>query len=323
MYVKIFLEKIKMNFFLELIILKTMLLFSFIKFFKLAKMFSITISSYYNLFLEWVYQNFELTGDLRYKLEHYNSESFDPYSYYVISLRSKALLKFLLDKKNNLGDPLTINQKIKEFEQHNEILKRVSLKLHEKFNPSTVYSFNDQFHLIFNKDCSVNKRSGDLNVNKNLTTITSFLSVCLTKELLNQGIDLDFTYSAKWMRFNNHVEAFSYLKFRQDECRDLNMEYFISYKSNDSPFNMGPEPVGYMLYGNLLKELGRENLFEIVLQNFMNSDNKSHYAIIDSHNKNNKRKRSRSENNLEYKEKTKIFLNMDLNENDDNCKVLV
>jgi hypothetical protein len=180
-------------------------------------------------------QNETLKDRMRFKVEHYNSGQFDKNQLYVISVKSKKLLEFLNEKTE------TYFSKLREFEEHNKILQRVCELAYKRFNPKMIYTFNDEFHFVFDERDTKHPLY-NCNINKKLTTITSFLTHHLTKELTDQGIDLELVMSAKWVSFNFEFEALNYLIFRQNHCTNNNIRLLYEY-FDSGYFNLSLEEI--------------------------------------------------------------------------------
>lgn len=181
------------------------------------------------LFFDTLLQNygfetipFTLKERMQEYLTTYNSKCFNPYNTHVISLKSKKILKFLNFKN-------TFIQKINEFKIHNEILVCISKKLYKEFNPTLIYCFNDEIHLVF-ADCE-KEESYNGNINKKLSCISTFASVLFTKEFLKQEIDLDFCIIPKYVEFKKDVqyELLNYIIWRQNDCLRNNLTTLYSY----------------------------------------------------------------------------------------------
>jgi hypothetical protein len=171
-------------------------------------------------------QNETLKDRMRFKVEHYNSGMFDKNQMYVISVKSKKLLEFLNEKT------LTYFQKLREFEEHNKILQKVCRLAYKRFNPKMIYSFNDEFHFVFDERYEKHPLY-NCNINKKLTSITSFLTHHLTNELSSQGIELELVMSAKWVNLNFDFETLNFLIFRQNHCLNNNIRLLYHYFNPD------------------------------------------------------------------------------------------
>jgi len=188
----------------------------------LDKIFNIINYLYFLLQFNYDNNNDNIDTRMRFMLEKCNSGNFNNDQMYIISVRSKSLAKFLNEKSPSF----TI--KLKELEEHNIILDKICTKLFIKFSPILIYTFNDEFLLIF--DHSKNK----VNINKQLTSITSYITRLLTIELsksLNDDIysHLDFTLSAKWISFSDNNDAFKFILSRQKRCTLLNLNLLYNY----------------------------------------------------------------------------------------------
>jgi hypothetical protein len=158
-----------------------------------------------------------LDNKMRLMLEKCNSGNFSNDQMYIISVRSKSLAKFLNEKSPSFG------QKLREFEEHNIILNKICKSLFKKFAPMMIYAFNDEFLLVFNRS------KIKVNINKRLTSITSYITQLLTIEMINQDINLDLVLSAKWISFINNFDVLNYIVSRQSRCTLLNLNLLHCY----------------------------------------------------------------------------------------------
>lgn len=158
-------------------------------------------------------------------LHRYNNLNIHPYKCHIITLKSKQLLSYV-NTLSNLDDKITF------LESYNTMLNNVCKKLYIRFNPQMIYSFNDEIHLVFYYKETNNIYNG--NIHKLLTTFTSYTSICMLKELLNNSININFEYYAKIVEFNEDYETLNYLIWRQFDCkRNIMTLLYKCLKYND------------------------------------------------------------------------------------------
>lgn len=140
-----------------------------------------------------------------------NDEKWHYYKPHIVTLKSKQLLRFL-------NTVIPIEEKFKALDFFNDILISVCNKLQKRFNPTLIYTFHDEIHLVFNYNDDGNCLY-DGKKNRILTTITSYTSVEMTKELLKCHVDISFEYNAKLIEFHKDYETLNYLIYRQVDCK--------------------------------------------------------------------------------------------------------
>jgi len=156
-------------------------------------------------------------NSLRTRMKHYLSR-YNSYCHYykphIISLKSKKLLFFV----NHLT---SFEEKLEILKDHNQMLVDVCSKLYERFDPHMIYTFNNEIHLVFyyNDD-------GDVlyygNVNKLMTSIVSYSSICMEKALSRKGVNIDFLFEGEFVEFDKDYETLNYLIWRQLDCKRNN-----------------------------------------------------------------------------------------------------
>lgn len=197
-------------------------------------------------------------------LKQFNSKEFNLYQPYIVSLKSKEILEFI-----NFPDK-SIRDKIHLWKNYNEILLNVSKACYNRFNPSMIYAFNDEIHMVFyNTSDYPDLYNG--NITKTLTTMSSFATYIFTKEFIKYNIDFNFTIGAKYVEFYPEYETLNYLVWRQLDCKRNNIitlyRYFnsdVTYKSLDdvtqslfhalSDLNITHKDLEFLIYGNVLKK---------------------------------------------------------------------
>jgi tRNA(His) 5'-end guanylyltransferase len=197
-------------------------------------------------------------------VKEYNSDTFNVYKPYIISLKSKQILEYLNCEKSSIHESIGV------FNEYNKILLKVSKECYNKFNPSMIYTFNDEIHMVFYNILDY----ADLyngNINKTITIITSFATRVFTKEFMNSELDFDFTIGAKYVEFENNYEVLNYLIWRQLDCKRNNIITLYRYNNLDVK-NMSLEDIrelllkylqdinidylelNYLIYGNIIKK---------------------------------------------------------------------
>lgn len=196
-----------------------------------------------------------LNQRMRELLFKYNNGTFDNSKPYIISLKSKKILEYV----NNINN--SINEKVDSWYEYNKLLVDISKQCYVRFNPSLIYTFNDEIHLVFYNDN--NTYLG--NINKTLTTIVSFVTYLFAKESSYS----DFTFYGKYIQFDTTYETLNYLIWRQNDCKRNNIitlyKYFdencnelsllnIINKLDNLEFDITNETLYPILYGNILKK---------------------------------------------------------------------
>lgn len=197
-------------------------------------------------------------------LNKHNNKNFSGYKPYIISLKSKEILEYLNFPYNS------ITEKISQFKNYNDILLNVSKNCYNRFNPYMIYTFNDEIHMVFyNTSDYPDLYNG--NINKTLTTMSSYVARLFTKEFIKTGLDFDFTIHAKYAEFDKEYETLNYLVWRQNDCKRNNIitlyKYFtkdITYTCLDditqrlfhdlSDINITYKDLEFLIHGNILKK---------------------------------------------------------------------
>lgn len=190
-------------------------------------------------------------------LDKYNGKKFDDYKPYIISLKSKEILEYLNFPKEN------INMQLDTWRQYNSLLQEVVRSSYNRFNPTMMYAFNDEIHFVFyNITDYTDVYNG--NVNRLMTTITSFVSRVFTKEFMKNDIDFEFTFHAKYIQFNLEYETLNYLVWRQLDCKRNNTITLFKYFNNNTTY-MTLEDVTQNLCHNLKdNNINYTDLYDII-----------------------------------------------------------
>ena len=218
--------------------------------------------------LEYIKSNitnrYSLKTRMQELLKDFNDKDFNSYQPYVVSLKSKEILEYLNFQSVSLQD------KINGWKTYNDILLNVSKECYNRFNPSMIYTFNDEIHMFFyNTSDYPNLYNG--NIHKSLTTMSSFATYIFTKEFLKHNVDFDFTISAKYAEFVKEYETLNYLIWRQLDCKRNNIITLYKYIQSDiknlsleeitqrlfhylSDLNITYKDLEYIINGNILKK---------------------------------------------------------------------
>jgi hypothetical protein len=211
-----------------------------------------------------IFNNSSLKNRMQNVLYKYNGQEFSQYEPYIVSLKSKEILEYLNTRN------LSIKEKIDDWQEYNTMLLKVSQECYDRFNPRMIYSFNDEIHMVFyNTSDYPDLYNG--NVNKTLTTMSSFATRQFTKEFNKRNLDFEFTINAKYAEFNQEYEALNYLVWRQLDCKRNNIITLFKYFQEDVKYlvlddvtqslfhkltdlNMNYEQLKYLINGNVVKK---------------------------------------------------------------------
>jgi len=155
--------------------------------------------------------NTNLDTRMRNLIKKYNDTKCHGFKPFIITLKSKNLMTYI----NRLND---YNNKIKELENLQDLLFKVSKKLYIKYDPNLIYTFQNEINMVF----YYNKKGDyiyDGNINKMLTSMSSYISTELTKLFLLENIKVDLYFSAQFIEFDIDYEILNYLVWRQMDCR--------------------------------------------------------------------------------------------------------
>lgn len=223
-------------------------------------------------------------------IKKFNDNKFDIYKPYIISLKSKEILEYLNYNSSSIED------KINQWKNYNNILLNVTQLCYNRFNPSMIYTFNDEIHMVF-YDTLDYPDLYNRNINKNLTIITSFVTHHFTKEFIRCNLDFEFTISSKYIEFSLEYETLNYLVWRQLDCKRNNIITLIKYFNNNiksvnltditqelfhnlHDLNITFTDLEFLIHGNILKK-------ELIDNDIITSQcytNKSRKRIKISHN---------------------------------------
>jgi hypothetical protein len=99
-----------------------------------------------------------------------------------------------------------------------DVLFNASKALYKKFDPNLIYTFENEINVVFfYNDSGIYLFDG--NVNRLITSISSYATIEVYKELIKAGIELDFSFSGQFVEFDIDYEVLNYLIWRQMDCR--------------------------------------------------------------------------------------------------------
>lgn len=131
-----------------------------------------------------------------------NSDTFDEYRYHIITVKSRDILKYINSD---------FSRNVKRMDA---IFVKVAKESYDKFGAVLIYTFNNEINFVFDNENSCYNR----NINKTLTSIVSYVTNRVTKELFNAGINMEMMFTGKFVEFEKDFETFNYLVWRQCEC---------------------------------------------------------------------------------------------------------
>jgi hypothetical protein len=158
-----------------------------------------------------VHNNTNLDTRMRNLIKKYNSTKCHGFKPFIVTLKSKNLMTYI----NRLND---YNSKVKELNHLQDLLFKVSKGLYNKYDPNLIYTFQNEINLVF----YYNEKGDyiyDGNINKMLTSMTSYISTELTKLFLLENIKVDLYFSAQFVEFDIDYEILNYLVWRQMDCK--------------------------------------------------------------------------------------------------------
>ena len=192
-------------------------------------MVSKTMTATIDEFLIFIKNNLtkkSLKNRMQALVKKYNGNTFESYKPYIITIKSKEILEYVNFTKNSIKD------KIINWNVYNKILLNVSNDCYNRFSPNMIYSFNDEIHMVFyNMNDYPELYNG--NINKMLTTVSSFVTRQFTKEFVSKNIDFEFTLNAKYVQFDTEYETLNYLIWRQNDCKRNNIITLYKYYNNN------------------------------------------------------------------------------------------
>lgn len=119
---------------------------------------------------------------------------------FVVYVRSKALIK-LINKRSSYENKLAF------LKDYNVQLTKISKKLYKDFEPNLIYAFNNELHLIFNKETSIYKGSSQRLLTNIVSAVTRYFS------------DLNVQFEGRIIYFPKQCEVLNFLVWRQFDCK--------------------------------------------------------------------------------------------------------
>ena len=166
------------------------------------------------------------------KIRHY-------YKPYIVSLKSKTLLTYINNVKNDKADDKEndfLKDKIDLLQNINEILINVSKNLYNKFDPTMIYTFHNEINLVFFYNEN-GESIYDGNINKTLTSIVSYASILISKELNKKNISIDFVFDGHFVEFDIDYEILNFLVWRQFQCKRNTITLLYKCLKNKNDIN--------------------------------------------------------------------------------------
>jgi hypothetical protein len=170
-----------------------------------------------------------LSSRMEKNVSTFNGRRIHPYKPFVVSINARKLLKDLKKKT-------PIEDKVLQMNNHYQMMSQIAKGLYDYFDPTFIYYFNNEIHLVFYYDD--NKYIFNGNVNKLLTSISSYATMMATKV---NPLNDDAFFTGTYIEFNKDYETFNYIIWRQFDCYRNTMSVLhrcvsdedISYKSID------------------------------------------------------------------------------------------
>lgn len=158
-------------------------------------------------------------------IRKYNNNNVHYYKSFVVSLKSRGVLNYV----NKLS---TVDEKLNFYQEYNKVLVKVCEKLYGYFDPSCIYTFNNEIHLIYHYNNYGNYMFNG-NINRLLTSISTFAAIEMSKNLKLSNIELNnMFYEGTFVQFNKKYEVLNYLIWRQHDCyRNTLSNVYTCYKN--------------------------------------------------------------------------------------------
>lgn len=177
--------------------------------------------------------NSNKTESLQQRMTDYikksNSKKCHPYKPHIISLKSHNLLSYI----NNIT---TIDEKLYLFKKYNNVLIEVCKELYNTYDPSMIYCFNNEIHLVF-----YHNNTGDYlyngDITKTLTSMASYVSILFTKKMEELNSDIIPIFSGILVEFDKEYETLNYIIWRQFDCKRNNTTLLYKCYNKDSLTN--------------------------------------------------------------------------------------
>ena len=179
----------------------------------------------------------------------YNNRKCHGFQPFVISLKCKSLMKYINGLK-------TFEKKTKQLNELQDMMFEAGKMLYAKYDPHLIYTFQNEINLVYNYNDQGNYIY-DGNINKMLTSITSYISVFFTKCLMKHNIDLDVNFFGQFVEFKADYEVLNYLIWRQMDCKRNTIS--LLYKCvNFEDFLSMTESIDNMSIENMLFDINQK-----------------------------------------------------------------
>jgi tRNA(His) 5'-end guanylyltransferase len=139
-----------------------------------------------------------------------NKQACDPFKPHVIALKSVEFLK-LINEESSFQD------KLEAMRVYQQIFSKVSRAIIQRFDPTMVYTFNNEINVVF----YVNEYGDVLfggQILKLVTNIASFASNVLQKELSEMKMSPQCIFEGSFYEFEKDIEVANFLVWRQLDC---------------------------------------------------------------------------------------------------------
>lgn len=143
--------------------------------------------------------------------ENRNADRCHYYKPRIVSIKSRQLLDYISNVTN-------LEKKLTTLQMNEDIMIDVCRDLYLKFDPSMIYTFNNEINLVFYYDENGECLYGG-NIHRIISSIVSYASIRVTKHFLKRGIDMDFVFDGHFIEFHKDFEILNYLIWRQTDCR--------------------------------------------------------------------------------------------------------
>jgi hypothetical protein len=186
---------------------------------------------------------------MRKTVTNYNNKKCHGFQPFVISLKCKSLMRYINELK-------TFDKKTNQLNELQDIMLEIGKMLYAKYDPHLIYTFQNEINLVYNYNDQGNYIY-DGNINKMLTSITSYVSVFFTKCLMKHNIDLDVNFFGQFVEFNIDYEVLNYLIWRQMDCKRNTIS--LLYKCvNFEDFLSMTESIDNMSIENMLFDINKK-----------------------------------------------------------------
>jgi tRNA(His) 5'-end guanylyltransferase len=167
---------------------------------------------FYDIINKWLTTSgTKLDTRMRGYVKTHNHKQCHGFKPFIVTLKSRGILNYL----NGLAE---FDDKVCQLETIQDVLFNASKGLYKIFDPNLIYTFENEINVVFfYNDSGIYLFDG--NVNRLITSISSYMSIEVYKEMMKVGIDLDSSFSAQFVEFDIDYEVLNYLVWRQMDCR--------------------------------------------------------------------------------------------------------